>query len=333
MLSSVVFILALLAPPLASQPLKLAGIPARDASILADADSRTYYLYAGAGLSAGSVIVYKSKDLANWEGPVPVFQVPDGSWASSAQGVRDPKVHAYRGKYYLFATLFNGDKIIAKPPDSWRVNAMQGTQIFVSESPQGPFSVVPNSANKPYTPADFVALGGSLYVEGDRAWLVYVHDWTQLVDANIEAVRLKADLSAPVEDALYLFKASDAPWLQRQTATSREPRYYPASGPCVYRTRNGSLVMIWSSPRDGKSAVTLARSVTGEVRGPWKQAATLLADDSAQGTIFKTFDGRLMMVVNQPAEGGARAKLVELEDAGDTVRTKPAAAKPGGIVR
>jgi hypothetical protein len=74
--------------------------------------------------------------------------------------------------------------------------------------------------------------------------------------------------------------------------------------------------------------VTVARSVTGEVRGPWKQGTTLLSDDSAQATVFKSFDGRLMMAVHQPAGGGgARAKLVELEDVGDTVRLKPAAAK------
>jgi hypothetical protein len=308
--------------------LRLPAIPARDASILADADSRTYFLYASTEAPAGGVVVYTSKDLTIWRGPVSVFQAPPESWAKPANGVRDARVYAYRGKYYLFATLFNSESIIAKPPDSWRVNAMQGTQVFVGDTPQGPFIAVPNGANKPYTPADSVALGGSLYVEGDVAWLVYAHDWTQVVDASIEAVRLKADLSAPAEAPVYLFKASDAPWLQQQTAASRDPRYYPAGGPFVCRTRNGSLLMIWSSPRNGKSAVTVARSVTGKVRGPWKQGATLLTDDSAQGTIFKTFEGRLMLLVNQPAGGGsARAKLVELEDIGDTLRVKPAASR------
>jgi hypothetical protein len=303
---------------------QLPAIPARDASILADADSRTYYLYVSSDAPASGVVAYRSKDLTRWEGPTSVFQVSAESWAKPAEGVRDPRVYAYRGKYYLFATLSNSDSVIAKPPDSWRVNTTRGTQVFVSESPQGPFSAVPASANKAYTPADFVALGGSLYVEGDLAWLIYVHDWTQVIDATIEAVRLKADLSAPVEAPVHLFKASDAPWLQQQTAASREPRYYPAGGPSVYRTRNGSLLTIWSSPRNGKSAVTVARSVTGKVRGPWKQGATLLSDDSAQATVFRTFDGRLMMLVHQPAGG---AKLVELEDLGDTVRLKPAAAK------
>ncbi len=246
--------LLLALPLLAQQPavtrLSLSNIPARDASILADADSRTYYLYASAEAPAGGVVAYKSKDLASWEGPVSVFQATTGGWANAGQGAQDPEVHAYRGKYYLFATLFNKDKIIAKPPESWRVNATQGTQVLVSESPQGPFSVAPGSADAPYTPANFVAQGGTLYVEGDLAWLIYAHDWTQTIDATIEAVRLKADLTAPVGDALYLFKASDAPWLQQQTAASKDPRYYPASGPFAYRTRNGSLIMIWSSPQE-----------------------------------------------------------------------------------
>jgi hypothetical protein len=323
-------------PLLAQQPgsrLKLPDILARDASILADADSRTYYFYASVE-PAGSVVVYRSKDLSNWEGPAPVFQIPAGSWANPAQGVGDARVYPYRGKYYLFATLFNAGKIIAKPPDSWRVNTMQGTQVFVAESPQGPFSPVPGGGDKPYTPADFVAQGGSLYVEGDTAWLVYAHDWTQLVDAVVEAVHLKADLSAPAEDPIYLFKGSDAPWLPLQKAASREPRYYPAAGPSVYRTRNGALMALWSGPKERKSAVVQARSVTGRLRGPWRQDAALLAEDSTFPTIFKAFDGRLLMLVNQPAEGGrAKAKLVELEDTGDTLRVKPAAAKQGGTSR
>ena len=320
--------LPLLAQPSAGTGLKLPGIPARDASILADSDSRTYYLYTSPETPAGSVVAYKSKDLASWEGPTSVFQVPSESWAKSSEGVRDPRVYAYRGKYYLFATLSNSDSVIAKPPASWRVTSMKGTQVFVSESPQGPFSAVPKSANKPYTPADYMALGGSLYIEGDLAWLIYVHDWTQVIDATIDALRLKADLSAPVETPIYLFEASDAPWFQLQTAASREPRFYPAGGPFIYRTRNGSLTMMWSSPRNGKSAVTVAHSVTGKVRGPWTQGATLLSDDSAQATVFKTFDGRLMLAVSQPSGGGAaRMKLVELDDTGDTLRLKPAAAK------
>jgi hypothetical protein len=324
--SFILLALPLLAQPAAKTGLGLSGIPVRGPSILADSDSRTYYLYTGA--DGGAVVCYTSKDLASWEGPVSVFVVPAGSWANPAEGARDPEVHAYRGRYYLFATLSNRDKVIKKPPESWRVNSMQGVQLFVSESPQGPFAAAPGSANQPYTPEDFVALDGTLFVDGDLAYLVYVHDWTQVVDASIEAIHLKADLTAPAGEALHLSKASDAPWLRQQTTTSREPRYYPAGGPFLYRTRNGTLLMTWTSYWRGKAAVVLARSLTGTVRGPWRQSGMLLAGGSASGTIFRSFDGRLMLLVHQPGQdGAARARLVELEDTGDTLRIKPAAAK------
>ncbi len=298
----------------------------RDPSLLADADSRTYYLYTST--ADGAAVSYRSKDLLKWDGPGAPFRVPPGSWASPAQGARDPEVHAYRGRYYLFATLANEQNVSRKPPESWRVNTKRGVQVFVGDSPEGPFAPVPASANKPHTPEDFVALDGTLFVDGDLAYLIYVHDWTQVIDANIEAVHLKADLTAPAEEPVYLFKASDAPWLKLQTAASKDPRYYVAGGPSLYRTRNGSLVMLWSGLRNGKSAVALARSLTGTVRGPWRQSATLLSDDSAPGSLFKTFDGRLMLLVRQPGQGEtARARLVELEDTGDTLRIKPAAAR------
>jgi hypothetical protein len=319
-------LLSLVLPLLAQQPpktgLTLAGLSLPGASILTDTDSRAYYLYSTSESPGSGVVAYKSQDLAKWEGPFPVFKPPDGSWANTSEGLRNPEVHHYRGRYYLLVTLAASGQVIAKPPESWRVNTRQGTQIFVSDSPLGPFTAIPGSVDKSHTPENFVAQDGTLYVEGDLAYLVYVHDWTQVVDATIEAVRLKADLSVSVEDALHLFKASDAPWLQQQTAASREPRYYEAGEPFLYRTRSGSLVMIWSSAFGGKSAITVARSVTGKVRGPWKQADTLLRDGSLPGTIFSAFDGRLMMAVHQPQ---ARVRLVELTDAGDTLRLKPAA--------
>lgn len=318
--------LPLLAQPQPKPARTLADLALPGAGILADRDSRAYYLYSSRESPGAEVAAYKSQDLVNWDGPFSVFKIPEGSWASPAEGLRNPEVHNYRGRYYLLVTLANRAQVIARPPESWRLNTRQGTQVFAADSPLGPFAAIPGAANGPHTPEDFVALDGTLYVEGDLPYLVYAHDWTQVVDASIEAVRLKADLSAPVEEARYLFKASDAPWLRQQGATSRNPRYYPAGGPSLHRTRNGSLIMIWSGTFNGRSAVTVARSLTGSVRGPWRQAQTLLRGYGGQGTLFHAFDGRLMLLVNRPAERGpGGAVLMELVDAGDTVRLKTAA--------
>lgn len=304
------FVLTAAFVPAQAADLRLAQIRCEGASILADSDSRTYYLYTAG--SEGGVLAYKSKNLAGWDGPSLVLQSPEA---------RDPNVFAYRGRTYLSATVSDKKTVIARPPGSWRVNTAQGTRIFAGTSPTDPFTEALNGG-KSFTPADSVALGGTLYVEGDLVWLVYVHDWTQVVDSSLEAVRLKADLSAPVGEPIYLFKASDAFWPEQQT--SRDPRTYPAAGPCLSRTRNGGLVLIWASAKTGRTAVSVARSVTGGIRGPWKQDATLLVDGGIPGSIFRAFDGRLMMVLHRRTT----ATLVELEDTGGTLRIrKPVSAR------
>ena len=108
--------LLLAAPLLAQSPVKtglqFSDFYLHDPFILAHQPTKTYYLYNGAGArqlggQRAGVVAYKSKDLLHWDGPYPVFQVPDGLWADPAQGVWAPEVHQYRGKFYLLATLHN----------------------------------------------------------------------------------------------------------------------------------------------------------------------------------------------------------------------------------
>ena len=300
-----------------------------DPWILAHAESRTYYLYTAGrvtqdGQRRSGVVVYRSQDLETWAGPQPVFAVPDGLWANPAHGAWAPEVHPYRGKYYLLVTLHNNDRIIDQPDDrpvylgALANRHLRATQIFVSESPDGPFSP---HGTKPVTPEDFMTLDGTLYVEGDVPYMVYAHEWIQMLDGTMEAVRLRADLTAAAGEPIHLFKASDAPWLREQTKASKRNRTYVTDGPELFRTKTGNLLMIWSSYRDGLYVQTMARSLTGKLRGPWKQGEVLVGNDSGHGMLFTAFDGRLMLVLHQPFRN-ARGKLFEMEDAGDTLRVK-----------
>ena len=146
------------------------------------------------------------------------------------------------------------------------------------------------------------------------------HEWIQVLDGTMEAVPLKPDLSGSAGPPIHLFKASDAPWLQEQKASNRQ-RTYVTDGPEFYRTKNGKLLMIWSSYRDGQYVETVAHSVSGTLRGPWKQDEPLVGEDSGHGMIFRSFDGRLMLVLHQPFNQ-ARGKLFELDDTGDMIRIK-----------
>jgi len=55
------------------------------------------------------------------------------------------------------------------------------------------------------------------------------------------------DLSASVGAPLYLFKASDAPWLDNGALLLTLRKTMSLDGPELYRTRNGKLLMLWSS--------------------------------------------------------------------------------------
>jgi hypothetical protein len=325
--------------PLAAQiqsktGMKLGDFYLHDPFILAHEPGKTYYLYNSAGpkqtgSARSGVLAYKSKDLENWDGPYVVFEVPDGIWANPAHGVWAPEVHEYRGRFYLFATLHNNDKLIDQPEDRaiyqnrLADRHLRGTQIFVSDSPEGPFKIIGDGRLQP--PADFMTLDGTLFVEGAAPYMVYAHEWLQMLDGTMEAIRLKPDLSAAAGEPFYLFKASDAPWLLDQQKVSKRMRTYVTDGPFFHRTRNGTLLMIWSSYRDVPNGheymQTVARSLTGKLRGPWVQDEPLVGDDSGHGMIFKAFDGRLMLVLHQPFRQ-ARGKLFELEDTGDGLRIK-----------
>ncbi|MBP8606267.1 MAG: family 43 glycosylhydrolase [Phycisphaerae bacterium] len=312
----------------AAENLTLEDIRAHDPFILADAGSRTYYLYTSITSGAlprgqAGVVAYASKDLKLWQGPKVVFQVPKDGWANPAHGAWAPEVHLYNGKYYLFVTLHNRDKIYTQPPQTPRVTHMRATQIFVSATPDGPFVPL---ADRPATPDGLMTLDGTLFVEDGIPWIVYCHEWIQVTNGTVEAVRLKPDLSGPQEDKpLMLFEGSDAPWITPwQAKPDDESRTFVTDGCFLWRTKTGRLLMLWSSWQENKKyAQTVAFSLSGRLAGPWRQLEPLLTDDSGHGMVFRTFDGRLMLVCHQPTMSPqSRARLHELEDTGDSLRLK-----------
>ncbi|HEX3358466.1 MAG TPA: glycoside hydrolase family 43 protein [Tepidisphaeraceae bacterium] len=304
--------------------LRLPDFQLHDPWILADEPSKTYYLYTSAspratGSNRFGAMAYKSKDLATWDGPYVVFQIPDGVWANPMHGAWAPEVHFYKGKYYLFITLHNNDAIIAQPPDVWKVNHKRGTTIAVADSPEGPFKLVKEDG--PIPPADFMTLDGTFYVDpAGQPWMVYAHEWIQKIDGTMEAIKLKDDLSSSVGDPIFLFKASDAPWLNEQMTPSRKELNFVTDGPEMYRTKDGHLLMLWASYDTKGYVETLARSKSGKIEGPWEQLPPLVGNDSGHGMLFHTFDGKLMMVLHHPFKAPAHGKIYEMEDAGDTLK-------------
>ncbi len=297
----------------------LDDIPAHDPFVLAHKETNTYYLYTTGipeltDLDRNGVLVYKSKDLLEWEGPFVIFEVPDGIWAHPTHGTWAPEVHSYNGKYYLFVTLHNRDTILTEPPEVWKTNHLRGTSIAVSDSPEGPFQLL--KTDGPVPPRNFMTLDGTLYEdENGKPWMVYCHEWIQVIDGTFEAIPLKQDLSDADGEPIHLFKASEAPWVNAERKPGAMPQEYVSDGCQLYRTKGGDLVMLWSSYDKEGYVQTMARSQSGKLEGPWEQLDPLVKGDSGHGMLFKTFQDTWKLILHHPfSTPESRAKIYEVEE-------------------
>ena len=303
--------------------LTLKDINIRDPYILPVEKEGVYYMYASSptredGKVYGGMVAYKSRDLKNWEGPVRVFDVPRDNWITGT--VWAPEVHKYKGKYYLFATL-NSDIKWKGDKQGHPAYTHRATQVFWSKSPEGPF--LPFEEKTPFTPLDEMTLDGTLWVENGVPYMVYCHEWVETLDGEMNLVQLKKDLSGTVGEPIRLFCASVAKW---STGAKRADgsKTYVTDGCFLYRSKSGKLLMMWSSFMNGTYAVGIAESTTGKIIGPWRQQQEPIFVNGGHSMLFRTFDGRLCLVLHSPNSpgGSERAKIMELEDLGHTLRVK-----------
>ncbi len=304
-----------------------------DPAILADPVSRRYYVYDSLHVGhpmeklesptgAAGVEGYWSEDLVHWHGPELVYAIEADSWANSDHAPWAPEVSYYQGKYYLFLTFHDYDTIIDSKPGRPTMYK-RGSQILVSDSPLGPFQRMHNQA---HTPADEMALDGTLYVEDGQPWMIYCHEWVQIGDGLIKAIRLSDDLSETIGEAITLINAADVEWTAKVSdyggVTSRA---VVTDGPWPYVSKTGKLMLLWSSwniDTQQRYTTSLAFSDNGKLTGNWShREEPLIAGDRGHGNLFRTFDGELMMALhryfNQPH---TRLQIWRIEDLGHDLR-------------
>jgi arabinan endo-1,5-alpha-L-arabinosidase len=267
--------------------LKNADIHFRDPFVLPVMTEQQYYLYGTTVSQAWTVPAtgldyYTSPDLQSWEGPFSAFRPPTGFWAD--RNFWAPEVHVYRERYYLLAS-FKAEGVC------------RGTQILAADGPQGPFLPI---SDGPVTPRDWECLDGTLFVDAhDQPWMVFCHEWVQVGDGEVCALRLSDDLVSAIDQPHLLFHASEAPWAQEINSKGRIG--YVTDGPFLHRLASGELIMLWSSFSMDDYTIGVARSASGEILGPWQQVPEpLYAEDGGHCMVFHTFDGQLRLAFHRP---------------------------------
>jgi arabinan endo-1,5-alpha-L-arabinosidase len=240
----------------------------------------------------------RSRELATWSAPFRVFKA--GPDLAAAGDFWAPEIHAYGGRFYLLGSI--------KPEGKHR-----GTWIFAADHAEGPYA--PHSRGA-VTPESWDCLDGTLFVDEEKVpWMVFCHEWTQVVDGEVQAVRLRPDLSAAEGEPILLFRASSALWAD--PLPGRDGRV--TDGPFLYRTQGGTLLLLWSSFRKGTYVTGMARSASGKIAGPWTQdAEPIYSADGGHPMLFRGPGGELRLTLHAPNSGGReRLKILVVREEGD----------------
>ncbi len=265
-----------------------------------------YYMYGTRakdfGRRVGGFDVYVSTDLINWSTPIECFNSVNHNMNYEVNWA--PEVHRYKDSYYMFATFTR------------KSNGLRGTFILKADNPLGPFE--PHSKGV-VTPEAWECLDGTLYINKEgKPYVVFCHEHTQIIDGTICFAPLSDDLTEAVGDAVTLFKASEPYWAD---ISKREDEHRITDGPFMYRTKEGELLMLWSTFIKSKYAECLVRFRGGEIGTDFEHLPPLVENDGGHGMIFTDNEGKLRLTYHTPNQTGyERPYFVGLEDTGDTVK-------------
>ena len=288
-----------------------------DPYIYAEPSNRTYYLTSSGGR------MYRSKDLVMWEGPYNVIDIK-GLWLEKAGFAAAAEIHKI-GKYYYYAgTWSDHSDLIQQVPRRYNVPHNQ-TYLLRSETPEGPYTSFAVEPGYDYQPHSWDCIDGTLYEEDGKIYMIFVHEWTQLIDGTMDYIELAPDLSYTVsEQPVTMFRASEHPAVAEMNSNGEatfgmKMPGWVTDGPQMFRTRTGRLGMLWSSWGKERYIQCVCYSESGTIAGPWVQEPEpFLANNSGHGMLFRTFGGKLIYVVHHSeGKGPRKPQYWSVDDSGD----------------
>ena len=267
----------------------LDSIVLSDPFILADSKTKMYYMTGTGGK------LWKSKDSKTWDGPYQVTQTDAESWMGPKPMIWAAEIHAFKNKYYYFATFTNravkidtvGENIIER----------RASHVLVSDKPDGPYMPMKDPV---YLPADKPTLDGTFWVDKDKKpYMVYCYEWLQNGNGTMEKIELKPDLSGSIGEGKLLFRASDSPWSREKDKNGQDKPNKVTDGPYLFNTKTGRLGMIWTSWIYDVYTQGVVYSESGTLDGPWIQEKDPITPPNfGHGMLFHTFEGKLLMSVH-----------------------------------
>lgn len=288
-----------------------------DPFIYPDPETKTYWLTSTGGS------LYKSTDLEMWTGPYNVIDL-SGTWMQG-NFVAAAEIHKFGDKFYYAGTWNNHGVCIEQVPRRYNVPLNQ-TQLLVSDKVDGPYLPLVKDSVFCLGPTNWDIIDGTLYEENDTVYMVFVHEWTQLIDGTMAYMPLSKDLTHRTADPTTIFRASEAAWSKEMNSIGEatfgmKMPGWVTDGPQMFRTQTGRLGMLWSSWGENRYAQGIAWSLSGSIKGPWiQEEKAFRGDNSGHGMLFRTFEGELLYSVHHSEGNGPRKpEIWTVDDSGDNL--------------
>ncbi|WP_041617018.1 family 43 glycosylhydrolase [Spirosoma linguale] len=280
--------------PVIRENVPLDSIRLSDPFVLADKPTGMYYMTGTGGM------LWKSKDLKSWTGPFSIAKTDPESWMGKNPMIWAAELHAYKNKYYYFATFTNREVKIDTVGEN--VIERRASHILVSDKAEGPYVPMKDPI---YLPADKPTLDGTFWVDKDgKPYMVYCYEWLQNLNGTMEKIALKPDLSGSIGEGKLLFRASDSPW-SREKKTGGPNKV--TDGPFLFRTGTGRLGMIWTSWIDDVYTQGVVYSKNGTLDGPWiHEKEPITPPNFGHGMLFQTLTGKWLMSVHSHYNSNGR---------------------------
>ncbi len=300
--------------PVVKENVDIDSIRLSDPFILADKNTSTYYMTGTGGL------LWKSKDLKKWTGPFVVAKTDSTSWMGAHPMIWAAEIHYYKGSYYYFATFTNRNVKI----DTVKGNVIErrACHVLVSDKAEGPCVPFGDSI---YLPANKPTLDATFWIDKDgKPYMIYCHEWLQNWNGTVEKIELKKDLSGTIGEGKILFRAKESPWSKEKDENGTIVPNKVTDGPFLFRTQTGKLGMIWTSWVFDVYTQGVAYSQSGTLNGPWiQEKEPVTPPDFGHGMLFRTFEGKLLMVLHSHKNVNGRyirvPHLFEVDDSGDKI--------------
>ncbi|MBO6077454.1 MAG: family 43 glycosylhydrolase [Bacteroidaceae bacterium] len=287
-----------------------------DPFIYPDPETKTYWLTGTGGA------LYKSTDLEMWTGPYNVIDI-SGTWMQG-QFVAAAEIHKFGDKFYYAGTWNNHGVCIEQVPRRYNVPLNQ-TQLLVSDKVDGPYLPLVKDSLFCLGPTDWDIIDGTLYEENDTVYMVFVHEWTQLIDGTMAYMPLSKDLTHRIAEPTTIFRASEAAWSKEMNSIGEatfgmKMPGWVTDGPQMFRTETGRLGMLWSSWGENRYANGIAWSESGSIKGPWiQEEVSFKGDNSGHGMLFKSFEGQLLYSVHHDGGTGRKPEIWTVDASGDNL--------------